>query len=92
MHAPGTELLKERNRLLVLLRHGSAEAILRALLRYPLTTASYARRDIVAPLRAHERPRPAQVRTRLRAFAGFLRLAPAMVSARRRDRKRRRAA
>ena len=91
MDAPDTAMFKERNRLLVLLRHGAPAAVLGALLRYPLTTASYANRDIVAPLRAHEPARPTEVRTRLRAFAGFLGLAPAMVSARRRDRTRRRA-
>jgi hypothetical protein len=88
---PRTEMLKERNRLLVLLRHGEPAEIARALLRYPLTTASYARRDIVTPVRAHEPARPAQVRNRVRAFAGFLRLAPAMLGARRRDRTLRRA-
>jgi GT2 family glycosyltransferase len=88
MDAPDTAMLKERNRLLVLLRHGTPGEIAGAIARYPFTTASYARRDIVVPLRAHERVRPAQVRTRVRAFAGFLRLAPAMLSARRRDRMR----
>jgi GT2 family glycosyltransferase len=87
---PRTEMLKERNRLLVLLRHGKPREITDALLRYPLTTASYARRDIVAPVLAHERARPAQVGTRVRAFAGFVGLAPAMLAARRRDRSLRR--
>jgi GT2 family glycosyltransferase len=89
--APDTAMLKERNRLLVLLRHGSPGDVARAILRYPLTTASYANRDLVAPWRAHQPVRPATVRTRLRAFAGFARLAPAMLAARRRDRMRRRA-
>jgi GT2 family glycosyltransferase len=78
--------LKERNRLLVLLRHASAGLVVRAVLRYLLVTGSYARRDVLAPLRAHEPVRPAQVSTRIRAFGGFLRWAPAMVRSRRVDR------
>jgi O-antigen biosynthesis protein len=78
--------LKERNRLLVLLRHGSPGLIVRALLRYVLVTLSYARRDVVSPLRAREPVRPAQLRARLLALAGFLHLAPAMLVSRRSDR------
>lgn len=81
-----TSVLKERNRLLVLLRHASPRLVAVALLRYLLVTLSYARRDVAAPLVAHEPIRPAVVRARLAAFAGFLRLAPAMVGSRRRDR------
>ena len=79
--------LKERNRLLVLLRHGSFGLLARALVRYVLVTGSYARRDVVGPLRAGA-PGAArrQVTARLRAFGGFLRLAPAMVGSRRADR------
>ena len=77
--------LKERNRLLVLLRHGSPGLIARALLRYFLVTLSYTRRDVVAPLRAGAPVRPAQVQSRIRAFLGFLRLAPGMVASRRAD-------
>ncbi len=80
--------LKERNRLLVLLRHGSAAPDRRArVLRYVVVTGSYARRDVVAPLRAGAPVRPTQVNARLRAFGGFLRWAPAMVIARRNDRR-----
>jgi GT2 family glycosyltransferase len=78
--------LKERNRLLVLVRHGSPSLIARALLRYLLVTLSYARRDVAAPLEAREPVRPAQVRSRLLALAGFLRLAPGMLQSRRADR------
>lgn len=81
--------LKERNRLLVLLRHGSPRLIAHALLRYLLVTLSYARRDVVAPMRTGSPVRPAQVRSRVVAFAGFLRLAPAMVTSRRADRSAR---
>lgn len=86
---PRAAMLKERNRLLVLVRHASPGFVLRAVLRYGLTTASYTRRDVVVPLRAGQAARPAQVRLRIRAFGGFLRLAPAMVVSRRRDRARR---
>jgi GT2 family glycosyltransferase len=79
-------MLKERNRLLVLARHGSLRLVVRALVRYLLVTGSYARRDVLDPLRAHEPVRPAQVTTRVRAFGGFLRWAPAMLRSRRADR------
>ncbi len=78
--------LKERNRLLVLLRHGSFGLLARALVRYVLVTGSYARRDVVAPLRSGAPVRPTQLTARLRAFGGFLRLAPAMLGSRRADR------
>jgi len=80
---------KERNHLAVLTRHGSWSLLARALVRYLLVTASYARRDIVlAPLRG-ERPRSEIVGRRLRAFAAYLRLAPAMVRERRHTTPRR---
>jgi GT2 family glycosyltransferase len=79
--------LKERNRLLVLLRHGSARLVVRAVLRYLLVTGSYARRDVVAPLRSGAPVRSTQVNARVRAFGGFLRWAPAMVVSRRNDRR-----
>jgi hypothetical protein len=81
-----TAVLKERNRLLVLLRHASPRVVARALLRYLLVTGSYARRDVAAPLLAREPVRPAVVRARLAALVGAGRLAPAMLASRRRDR------
>jgi GT2 family glycosyltransferase len=78
--------LKERNRLLVLLRHGSPGLVARAILRYVLVTLSYTGRDVVAPLRTGAPVRPAQVQSRIRAFVGFLVLAPGMVASRRSDR------
>jgi GT2 family glycosyltransferase len=78
------EHYKERNRLLVLTRHADWPTTGRAVVRYLLATASYARRDIVAPLRQGRRPHPGIVGRRLKAFAAFLRLAPAMVRDRRR--------
>jgi GT2 family glycosyltransferase len=81
-----TAVLKERNRLLVLLRHGSPRLVARALLRYLLVTGSYARRDVAAPLLAREPVRSGVLRTRVGALVGFGRLAPAMLASRRRDR------
>jgi hypothetical protein len=81
-----TAVLKERNRLLVLLRHASPRLVARAPLRYLLVTGSYARRDVAAPLLAREPVRPGVVRSRLLALVGFGRLAPAMLASRRRDR------
>jgi hypothetical protein len=62
----------------------------RAILRYVLVTGSYARRDVVAPLRTGAPVRSTQVNARLRAFGGFLRWAPGMVISRRNDRRARR--
>jgi GT2 family glycosyltransferase len=72
----------ERNRLLVLTRHAPPAVVARALVRYPLVTASYARRDILAPWLRGDPRRWESVRRRLRALGGYLRLAPAMLAAR----------
>ncbi|MEY2407284.1 MAG: hypothetical protein QOG39_2200, partial [Acidimicrobiaceae bacterium] len=45
-------------------------------------TASYAKRDVVAPVLRGERPRPRIVVWRLRAFAAALVRAPAMLRSR----------
>lgn len=81
-----TAVLKERNRLLVLVRHAAPRLVGRALARYGLVTLSYARRDLVAPWAAREPVRPAVVAGRVAALGGFLRLAPSMLASRRRDR------
>jgi GT2 family glycosyltransferase len=75
---------KERNHLAVLTRHAAWRVLARALVHYGVVTASYFRRDVVAPLLRSRRPRPVIVRRRLRAFGAYLRLAPAMLVARRR--------
>jgi hypothetical protein len=59
-----------------------------AVWRYLLTTLSYARRDLVSPVLGRRRPRPTIVVRRLRSFGDFLRLSPAILSERRRVRKR----
>ena len=66
----------ERNRLLVLSRHGSAAETARAAGRSLLVTASYARRDVVAPVLAGGSPHPEIVRDRLRAWGGFAATVP----------------
>jgi hypothetical protein len=68
----------ERNRLLVMARHESLGRTLRASGRSLLVTGSYARRDIVSPVLHGRRPRVSVVSSRLHAFGGFLRKAPAM--------------
>jgi N-acetylglucosaminyl-diphospho-decaprenol L-rhamnosyltransferase len=64
----------ERNRLLTLTKNAPASLALRAVLRYPLTTASIAR---------HELPRLARTRSRLRAAASYLAFLPRMLRKRR---------
>jgi GT2 family glycosyltransferase len=86
--SPAKRYFDERNRLLVLTRHAPATVARRAPLRYLLSTASYARRDVVSPLLHGSRPRPGLVATRVRAFLGYLRRLPGMVRSRRGDGRR----
>ncbi|HEY3673533.1 MAG TPA: glycosyltransferase [Acidimicrobiia bacterium] len=76
----------ERNRLIVLARHGTPMAATNAAARSLLVTASYARRDVVAPLLHLQRARPDVVTRRLSAFAAFVRRLPPTIS--KRDRTR----
>jgi GT2 family glycosyltransferase len=69
----------ERNRLLMLVKNAPAPMVLRQLWRYLLVTASYARRDVVAPLLRAQRPRPTVVRRRLGSLLDGLRLLPRML-------------
>jgi GT2 family glycosyltransferase len=78
----------ERNRLLMLVKNAPAGMAARAVWRYLLTTLSYTRRDVVAPVLGLGRPRPTIVWRRVRSFADFLRLAPGALSDRRRIRRR----
>ncbi len=78
----------ERNHLLVLVRHAGIGLIVRAFARYVLITASYARRDVISRWLRRERTRTVEVRRRMRALLGALRLTPAMVSSRLGDRRR----
>ncbi|MGQ0615994.1 MAG: glycosyltransferase [Acidimicrobiia bacterium] len=83
------ERLKERNRLLVLTRHGSGRRLAHQVVRYVLVTLSYLRRDVVAAAVEHRPVDTAVVSRRLRALAGWARLAPAFWRDGRRDRGRR---
>jgi N-acetylglucosaminyl-diphospho-decaprenol L-rhamnosyltransferase len=77
----------ERNRLLMLVKNAPRGLAAAAVWRYALITASYARRDVVSPmLRAH-RPNTVLLRRRLGSYLAFLRLLPAMLVARRRNRR-----
>jgi GT2 family glycosyltransferase len=72
----------ERNRLLMLTRHAPPRLVARALARYLLVTASYARRDLVSPLLRHRPARATVPARRLRALAGYVAAAPAMLRSR----------
>jgi len=80
---------EERNRLLVLTRHATAREARRAVGRYLLVTASYARRDILGRIIRGRRPRGTITLRRLRAFGAFVARAPGMLRSRRRDRRAR---
>ena len=58
----------ERNHLLVLSRHGAPTDAARAIGRSLLVTASYARRDLIAPMLAGRSPHAQVVQARLRAW------------------------
>ena len=74
----------ERNRLLTLTRNAPASLAAREAGRHLLITASYARRDIVAPV-VHRRPPSVEtVRRRLGAYGSYLRLLPEALAGRRR--------
>ncbi len=73
-----------RNRLLTLARNAPLSLAMRQTLRHLFVTASYARRDVVAPL-VHRRPLSVEtVRRRMRAYGAFLRMLPSAVVDRRR--------
>ena len=78
----------DRNRLLMLTKNASAPLAVREVLRYPLTTASLALREIARARQSHRRPPLRPTLLRLRVCASYLRLLPAML-ARRRDLARR---
>jgi GT2 family glycosyltransferase len=69
----------ERNRLLVLARHAPLRVSAAATFRFVLSTLSYVRRDVAAPVLRGSRPRGDIVLTRLRAFGGFLRGLPSQL-------------
>jgi GT2 family glycosyltransferase len=73
----------ERNRLVMLARNAPTRLAFTAPLRFLTATASYTKRDVVAPVLRGHRPNLGLVRRRLRAFLGYLRLLPAMLASRR---------
>jgi GT2 family glycosyltransferase len=77
----------ERNRLLVLARHGSPGAATTAAIRSLLATGSYARRDVIAPVLARRPSRPDIAWRRLRALAAFSTRIPGALMHRRADRQ-----
>lgn len=72
-----SERLKERNRLLVVLRHDGGGAFVRELVRHVTITVSYVRRDVLSPVLRGASPEWTSVRTRAAALRGALSLAPA---------------
>lgn len=78
----------ERNRLLMLTKNAPRTLALAQVWRYVLVTASYARRDLVAPVLRLRRPRPLVVRRRVRSFVGYLKVLPTALGHRRRQRAR----
>ena len=78
----------ERNRLLMLVKDAPARLALTQVVRFVLVTASYARRDVLGPVRRGHRPNTTTVRRRIGSFVDFLGLAPAMLRDRRELRRR----
>lgn len=75
----------DRNWLTTATRYATPGSAGQAVARYLLATASYARRDIVAPLLRGERANPMIVRRRLRAFGAYIARSPDALRARRAD-------
>ncbi len=73
----------DRNRLLMLTKDASPMLALKAVLRYPLTTASMARRAIAQGVADRRRPAVRPTLLRLKVMASYLRLLPQMLKRRR---------
>jgi GT2 family glycosyltransferase len=69
--SPLFDYYNERNRLLTLTRHADWRTTAKAIARYLLVTASYARRDVVSPVLRGQAPRPRIPLRRLRALGGY---------------------
>jgi GT2 family glycosyltransferase len=76
----------ERNRLVMLVKNAPAGVASHALWRYCLATLSYARRDVLGPVLRLHRPNLLSLRRRSGSLAGFTRLLPHALVARRRIR------
>ncbi|WP_020572395.1 glycosyltransferase family 2 protein [Parafrankia discariae] len=73
----------DRNRLLMLTKDATARTAVSAVARYPLTTASIAVRTWRQAWRSRSRPAVRPTVLRVRVFASYLRLLPAMLRRRR---------
>jgi GT2 family glycosyltransferase len=73
----------ERNRLVMLTKNAGRRLAVGAVVRFVLTTGSYARRDVVVPLLRARRPSFGLLRARLRSFLAYLRLVPELLTDRR---------
>jgi hypothetical protein len=74
----------DRNRLLMLTKNATADLAAREVLRYPLTTASLAARELARSRHTRRRPPVRPTLLRLRVIASYLRLLPRMLVRRRR--------
>ena len=72
----------DRNRLLMLTKDASLRLALKAVLRYPLTTASMARRAIQQGIADRRRPAVRPTLLRLKVISSYLRLLPKMLGRR----------
>lgn len=77
----------ERNRLVMLTKNAPAPLAAAAVGRFALSTASYARRDVVRPLLQGRRPSTGLVAARLRSLGAYTRLLPQVLPDRRRLRR-----
>jgi GT2 family glycosyltransferase len=73
----------DRNRLLMLTKNATRDVALREVLRYPLTTASLAARELARSRHTRRRPPIRPTLLRLRVIASYLRLLPRMLIRRR---------
>ena len=74
----------DRNRLLMLTKNATVGVAIREVLRYPLTTASLAARELARSRHTRRRPPVRPTLLRLRVIASYLRLLPRMLVRRRR--------
>jgi GT2 family glycosyltransferase len=73
----------DRNRLLMLTKNATRDVAVREVLRYPLTTASLAARELARSRHTRRRPPVRPTLLRLRVIASYLRLLPRMLARRR---------
>jgi hypothetical protein len=74
----------ERNRLLLVARHGSGSEVFREFARYLLITASYARAAFIEAVKRRQGPNLKKVVRRLRSYVAALQLLPSSLSVRHR--------